>query len=171
MRPFAWFLFGALAGIVGTVMVYSLNPIFRGDEGETAGGGNVRLVLDVDAVASLAEVVAGDLARPMAEQPQVSAEAVIQTSGLIELQLQARVGDAAAAEGSVTFDPEIVDGTLVLDVNRDGLPGLVDAQALAEGMARRLDSWFALVTLGRPYRVVAIATVDGRFAIELAFTD
>ncbi len=171
MRPFAWFLFGALAGIVGTVMFYSLDPLFRGDEGETSGGGNVRLVMDAEAVSTLAERVGADLAEPVAGRLRVEARAVIQTSGIVELELEVRNDGEVIASGAAAFDPEIAGGALTFAVVRDGLPGLVDAQALAEGMSRMLAVWLGELAMGRAHRVVAIATADGRLAVELAFVD
>lgn len=171
MRPFAWFLLGALAGIVGTVMFYTLDPIFRGDEGETSGGGNLRLVMDAEAVSTLVERVGADLAEPVAGRVEIEARAVVETSGLVDLELEVRDDRQLIASGAAVFDPEIADGTLAFTVVRDGLPGLVDAQALAEGMSRELAGWLDQVAMDRPYRVVAIATADGRLAVEIAFRD
>lgn len=171
MRPFAWFLLGALTGVVGTVMVFTLDPLFRGDERDTSGGGNVRLVLDPEATSRLFTLAAGDVVTPRSARPSVSVVATIRTSGYLDLELELREGAEPREAGVVRLDPEIVDGRLVFRVEGERLPEAVDAQAFAERAADGLGAWLDVLATGRAYRVVSIATADGRLAIEIAFED
>lgn len=171
MRPFAWFLLGALAGIVGTVMVFTLDPLFRGDERDTSGGGNIRLVLDPEATSRLFTLAAGDVVTPLSARPSVSVVATVRTSGYLDLEVQLREGGEPLGTGAVRLDPEIVDGRLVFRVEGERLPGAVDAQAFAERAAERLGAWLDALAMGRAYRVVSIATADGRLAVEITFED
>ncbi len=164
MRVLFAFGLGLLAGAVGVVLWFTVDPDFEARTEAVAGGGNITVTFDERALAAI-------VARELAAIPGVGERPATDVEVLQEGLVAVRFGVGAWGVGtraSIHFDPEVADGRLVLRVARAMLGELTAPDSVAAliepPLQRRLDD----AAGGLPYRVVAIRTTDRRLALDLA---
>ncbi len=163
MKSLLLLLLGAVCGVITTVLFFTIDPSFDSPEADGAGGGNVALSLNEDALAAL---IARELPELPAfgESPQV--RATIGANGLIRIDITVG-GLGVGLRTAVTVNPNIANGKLKLDVVEANLGALAlpaeVAQVIEAPLQERLDS----VANGRPYRLTAIRTTEHRLTLEI----
>ncbi len=171
MRPFVLFVFGALTGVIGTVMVLTLLPPFASDNATEVALGNARVSLDARALSAGIEPRVTEAAQALAPDRvvEVTVSPAIHRDGTFALALSITVDGAPASVATFVCDPEIIDGsfrTVLVERRGDGLlAGELVRYALDEYIAELLSQ----ASSGRPYRVVAIQTADARLSVDVSF--
>lgn len=163
MRALFLVLFGVACGVVGTVLFTTVNPAFNGDERDTAGGGNARISLDEDALATLIRANLADL--PGGDAMKVTTD--IQDSGIVAVRIVVGAG-ALDVGGTMEIDPDVVDGRLKLNVVSSSLGKLAVPDAIVERIQRPLQERLDALAGEHAYRLTSIATADGRLTLEIA---
>ncbi|MGI8925627.1 MAG: LmeA family phospholipid-binding protein [Tepidiformaceae bacterium] len=162
MRAFFFLLFGAAAGVVATVMLFTLDPDFDGAQSNGVGDGNARLSLDEDALASI-------MAEEMPEVPGFKNKSTVtvrvQPDGL--LKVQAVFGDGIGLRASFTLDPEVVEGKLKMEVRDADFGELPVPVGLAESMEAPLRARLEALAAGFEYRLTSIQTTGQRLTLEI----
>jgi hypothetical protein len=164
MRSLVLLLLGAGAGIVATVLFFTLDPSFDTDHRDGVGGGNARLSLDESAVASLIE-------RELADVPGFAeigtVRITVREDGILEVRLGAGAASVVVA-GTLFLNPGIVDGQLVVEVVEARLGHLPAPDILVAAIQQRLQQRLDALAGGFDYRVTAITTTDRRLTVEIA---
>jgi len=155
--------FGGLCGILATVLFFTVDPDFDGTDAEGAGGGNVTLTLNEEALASL---VAAEVAKlpGFGEKPLVIA--TVGANGIIKFDFTIG-GLGAGLRSSLTVNPDIVDGQLHLAVVDSRLGELALPDELASVLERPVQEKLESLAGGPDYRLTAIRTTDHRLALEI----
>ena len=163
MKSLLLLALGAACGVVGTVLLFTIDPNFDGTEADGAGGGNVTLVLSEEA---LGTIVARELPRLPAfgDQPQVAV--TVGSNGVLVINI-AVGGLGVGFRGSIAVNPEIVNGALKLEVVDARLGQLAVPEELAEFIQQPLQERIDAAAGGLQYRVTALRTTDHRLAIEI----
>jgi len=164
MRVLIAFALGALAGAIGVVLWFTIDPDFEAQTEAVAGGGNIAVAFDERALAAI-------IAEELATLPGVSARPVVevevQQEGLI-LVTFAIGSQGIGVRGSIRFDPNVADGRLRLDVVGASLGGLAAPEAVAALVEPPLQARLDEAAGSLPYRLVAIRTTDRRLTLDLA---
>jgi len=164
MRTILALLLGGVCGVVGTVLLFTVDPDFDGTQADGAGGGNLTLILSEEA---LSKIVTDELAGLPAFGEQTVAAVTVGSNGIMVIDITIG-GLGVGLRTSLTVNPEIVDDRLRLEVVEARLGELAVPQELAgllEGpIQARLDS----LAGDLDYRVTAIRTTEHRLAIEIA---
>ena len=163
MKSLLLLALGALCGVLGTVLFFTIDPTFDGTDADGAGGGNVRLSLDEEALSTL---IAGELPKlpGFGEKPVV--QSTVGSNGLIKVDITVG-GLGVGLRSSITLNPNIVDGRVRFDVVEATLGDLAVpeefAGVLEQPIADRLDS----LAGGFEYRVTSIRTTEHRLTLEI----
>ncbi len=164
MRTLGAFAVGLLAGAIGVVLWFTVDPDFEAETEAVAGGGNITVAFDERALAMLvAEQVA--TLPGFGERPAVSVEVL--REGVIEVGLGAGVG-GVGARAMLVFDPNVVEGRLRLDVVRATLGELAAPEVVVGLIEPRIQARMDAAAGDLSYRLVAIRTTDRRLTLELA---
>ena len=163
MKSLLFLILGAACGVVATVLLFTVDPNFDGTDADGAGGGNVTLILSEEA---LGTIVARELPKLPAfgEQPQVSV--TVGSNGILKIDI-AIGGLGVGLRGSITVNPEIVDGALALEVVEARIGELAVPQELADFIEGPIQQRIDAAAGGFDYRVTALRTTDHRLAIEI----
>lgn len=155
--------FGALFGVVGTVLFIAAEPALPGGEGDAWGGGNASVTLSEEALAVL---VRREIAESGLLPESTSVDVAVRDDGLLEL----RLGLGASTfrfQGWMRLDPSIADGRLEMRVVDTFLGDLVAAgvvqRLIEEPLQRRMES----VAGGLGYRLTGIRTDDRKLTMEI----
>lgn len=163
MRTLLALALGAVCGVVGTVLLFTVDPDFDGSQADGAGGGNITLILSEDALSAL---VAEELRALPAFGEESTAAVIVGSNGIMKIDMTVG-GLGVGLRSSLTVNPEIVNDHLKLEVVEARLGELAVPEELAgllEGpIQERLDSLAGDIE----YRVTAIRTTDRRLAIEI----
>ena len=163
MKSLLLLLLGALCGVLGTVLFFTVDPNFDGTDADGAGGGNVALSLSEQ---SLATLIARELPKlpGFGEAPQVAT--TVGSNGIITIDIGVG-GLGVGLRSSITVNPNIVDGRLKFDVVDARLGDLAVPEELASALEnpieRRLDSLAGELD----YRVTSIRTTEHRLTLEI----
>ena len=163
MKSLLVLFLGGLAGVLGTVLIFSIDPDFEPDERDGAGGGNARLSLDEEAIAGL---IAAQIAELTGVTSDTRVEVTVDPAGVLRVQIG--VGTLGVGlRSSIVLNPNIVDGRLVLDVVEASLGEL----AVPEELARLIEAPIQQRVNGLAgefeYRLTSIATTDRRLTLEI----
>jgi hypothetical protein len=164
MRTLLLLVLGGLCGVLGTVLFFSVDPNFDSNGADRAGGGNVSLSLDEQA---LAAIIARELPAIPAFGEKPLVEVTVGTSGIIRVEMT--VGTIGVGlRSSITLDPNIVEGRLQLDVVEAALGDVAAPQAIADLLEQPIQDRLDEVAGGLHYRLIAIRTTDRRLTLEIA---
>jgi len=163
MRSLFLLFLGALSGALATVLVATVDTSPSGEVEDGAGGGNVTLTLDEQALATIVEGQLPELPA-FAERPNV--EVRVQRNGLIRVEIG--VGDlGVGVRSSIELNPNIVDGRLRIDVEAASLGQLALPEQVADlveaPIVARLDS----LAEGFEYRLTSIRTTDRKLTLAI----
>jgi hypothetical protein len=163
MKPLLILLLGALCGSLATVLFFTIDPAFETDERDGAGGGNARISLDEDALASL---ITQQLPQVPGFDPDTRVQVTIDASGVIRVDLA--VGKlGVGVQSSIVINPNVVDGRLHLSVVEAKLAPLVAPDQLAHAIEAPLQKRLDALANGFAYRLTSIATTDRRLTLEI----
>ena len=163
MKSLLLLLLGGLCGAIATVLFFTVDTDFTGNEADGAGGGNISLVLTEEALATL---LASELpALPgFGDRPVV--EVTVGSNGVVRADIVVG-GLGVGFRSAITVNPNIVDGKLDLEVVDASLGELALPEqvrdALEAPLRERLDS----LAGGLEYRVTSIRTTEHRLTIEI----
>jgi len=163
MRSLLLLAMGAVAGAVATVMFFSVDPAFEGQGDDGPGGGNARLSLDAEALATIVE------ARLEEVQPSGADTAVgvkINPNGLIDVTVTVGAPPVGVPVEFV-LDPEVVEGGLEIVVVDARVGPLVAPEQLRDVVEKQLQDQLAALAGGFEYRLTAITTTDDRLTLEI----
>jgi hypothetical protein len=164
MKSLLLLALGGVCGVLITVLFFTIDPTFRANESDGAGGGNVTLVLNERALAIL---IAEQLPQVPAfgEKPQV--EVTVGTAGIIKVEMT--LGTLGVGlRSSITLDPNIVDGRLHLDVVESALGEIAAPEVIAGLIEQPIQARLDALAGGLEYRLTSIRTTDRRLALEIA---
>jgi hypothetical protein len=166
MRALLLLLMGGIAGVVATVMFFSLDPDYSytsaGQDG--AGGGNARLSLDEGA---FSVIVRDQLSQVETFGADLNVVSRIEPNGLIEVDVAVGV-NPVGFRASMVLDPEVVESRLVLVVAEAHLGALAAPEEVARILERQLQAQLDSLAAGFDYRLTLITTTDGRLTLEIA---
>lgn len=163
MRSLFLLMLGFVGGAVATVLFFTLDPTFDAGNPNDVGGGNARLSLDEDALSAIAtEQLRASLG--FARDAVVTAD--VRENNLItfDVVVGARVGGIRT---SITFDPEIVDGRLQLQVVEANLGQLAVPGEVAAVLAAPLQARLDALAGSLDYRLTSITTAGNRLTLEV----
>jgi len=163
MRSFLLILLGASIGIVGTLMFTTLDPTFETDERDGAGGGNARISLNED---SLASIIYNVLAGADGFEDITRVDVRILKEGLIEVATTVPADRIVTERWKIVLNPDIHEGGLtmrVVDAGEIEFPEEV-ARMIEEPLQERLDSLAA----GLDYQLTSITTTERRLTLEIS---
>jgi len=164
MKSLLLLALGGVCGVLITVLFFTIDPTFRANESDGAGGGNVTLVLNERALAIL---IAEQLPQVPAfgEKPQV--EVTVGTAGIIKVEMT--LGTLGVGlRSSITLDPNIVDGHLKLDVVEAALGDIAAPGVIADLIEQPIQARLEDLAGGLEYRLTSIRTTDRRLTLEIA---
>ncbi len=164
MRTLLLLVLGGLCGVLGTVLFFSVDPSFDSNGADGAGGGNVSLSLDEQA---LAAIIARELPAIPAFGEKPLVEVTVGTAGIIRVEMT--VGTIGVGlRSSITLDPNIVEGRLQLDVVEAALGDVAAPQAIADLLEQPIQDRLDEMAGGLHYRLISIRTTDRRLTLEIA---
>ena len=163
MRTLLALLLGVVCGVVGTVVLFTIDPDFDGTEADGAGGGNVTLVLSEEALSTL---VVGELRALPAFGDQAIAAVTVGSNGIMVIDMTVG-GLGVGFRGQLTVNPEIANDHLKLEVVEARLGELAVPEELAELLEEPIQQRLDSLAGDFEYRVTAIRTTDRRVAIEI----
>lgn len=165
MRALLLLLMGTIAGVVATVMFFSLDPDYSytsaGQDG--AGGGNARLSLDEGAFSA---IVQSQLQQVETFGSDLNVVSTIQPNGLIEVDVIVGV-NPVAFRATIILDPEVVDSKLEFVVADARLGNLAAPNDIAELLQRQIQRQLEAIAAGYDYRLTLITTTEGRLTLEI----
>lgn len=164
MKSLAAIVFGALCGIVGTVLFFTLDSSFDTSDTNGAGGGNARISLDEEALATL---VAAELPKLPAFVDGPSVSVVVEPEGLIRVQIGVGA-HTLGVRSTITIDPDVQDGKLKLIVASATLGDIALREDVAKAIEIPLQQRLDALANGFPYRLTSITTADHRLTLEIA---
>lgn len=164
MRSLFLLFLGGLCGVLATVLILTIDPSFESGEVEDgAGGGNVTLSLDEQAIATIVEQELPELPA-FAERPKV--EVRVERNGFVRVEIG--VGDiGVGVRSSILLNPNIVDGQLQIDVESASLGQLALPEQVAEIVEAPIQSRLDSLAEGFEYRLTSIRTTDRRLTLEI----
>lgn len=164
MRSLFLLFLGGLCGVLATVLIFTIDPSFESGEVEDgAGGGNVTLSLDEQALATIVEQELPELPA-FAERPKV--EVRVERTGFVRVEIG--VGDiGVGVRSSILLNPNIVDGQLQIDVESASLGQLALPEQVAEIVEAPIQSRLNSLAEGFEYRLTSIRTTDRRLTLEI----
>jgi len=155
MRSLFLLILGIVAGVFGTILWTTLDPTLDSTEPETALGGNARISLSEDALATVIKQNLEDL--PGASDMRVSTD--IREDGIVAVSLTVGTG-ALAVKATLETDPDVVAGRLKLNVVSSSLGKVALPEDIVERIERplqqRLDDLSGGVGVHAPFNL------DGR---------
>ena len=162
MRSALILVLGVASGVVGAVLLFTLTGTFDTDGPDDSGGGNARVEIHDDALATLITSRLGQLVTEEA----VAATVSILDSGRFEIAVL--VGEPGVGAASrLVLDPDVVEGSLLFTVVESDLEGLPqEAQTVAFLMGPLYTQLDALAG-GLPYRLVSITTRNGKLTLDI----
>ena len=156
MRSLVLLVLGALAGVVATVMLQTLDPDGATPPPEASGGGNARISFDEDALIALLSTDLGDIV------PVGSIKVAIEARGVIKISVRGIPPDPISVD--LILDPDLTDGRFRLTViESHGSIPLQLVEHLENALSVRLQTLAGLAD----YRVTAITTAGRRLEIEI----
>jgi hypothetical protein len=165
MRALLLLLMGGIAGVVATVMFFSLDPDYSyssaGQDG--AGGGNARLSLDEGA---FSVIVRDQLSQIETFGAELNVVSRIQPNGLIEVDVAVGV-NPVGFRAMIVLDPEVVEAQLVLVVADARLGTLGAPEEIGRVLERQLQEQLDALAAGFEYRLTLITTTDGTLTLEI----
>lgn len=163
MKSLFILLLGALCGVLGTVLFFTLDPGFEGDSADGAGGGNASITLDEEALATL---IREQLPQIEGLDGETAVDVTIDPAGVLIVELTAgRLG--VGVRSSATINPNIVDGRLQLDVVEARLGPVAVPDQLARLMEEPLQARLDALAAGLDYKLTSITTTDRRLTLEI----
>lgn len=163
MRSLLLLGLGGLCGVIITVLFFTIDTDFNSTEAEGAGGGNVTLVLNEQALAQLFSAELNNF-EGFGDQPVV--EVTVGSNGIISAAITAG-GLGVGFRSRITLNPNIVDGHLQLELVDSALGELAQPEDVAHLLEGPLQGRLESLAGGLEYRVTSIRTVDHRLAIEI----
>lgn len=163
MKFFATLAFGVLCGVVGTVLLFTLDTSFETSETNGAGGGNARISFDEEALASL---IARELpALPgFGEKPSVAVS--VEPEGLIRVSVGVGT-QPIGVRSTITIDPDVENGKLRLIVAEASFGEVAAPDAVAKLIEAPLQERLDALAGGLEYRLTSITTADHRLTLEI----
>lgn len=164
MRSLFLLLLGGLCGVLATVLIFTIDPSFDAREVEDgAGGGNVTLTLDEQALASIVEQELPELPA-FAERPKV--EVRVERTGFVRVEIG--VGElGVGVRSSILLNPNIVDGALQIDVESASLGQLALPDQVASLVEAPIEARLNSLAEGFEYRLTSIRTTDRKLTLEI----
>jgi hypothetical protein len=164
MRTLLLLLFGAVCGVVGTVLFTTLDPGISGSQNNGAGGGNARLSLDEDA---LAAVIKANLQGVAGIDDRAAVSTAIREDGLILVDLEVPAPVGVGVRSSLLVNPDIEDGQLVVHVVQANLGDVAVPDVVAQRIELPLQSRLSALAGGTDYTLTSITTADHRLTLEV----
>ncbi len=165
MRALLLLLMGGIAGVVATVMFFSLDPDYSytsaGQDG--TGGGNARLSLDE---AAFSVIVQDQLSQLETFGADINVVSSIQANGLIEVNIAVGV-NPVGFRAAIVLDPEVVDAKLSLVVAEARLGNLAAPEEIGRLIEQRMQQQLDALAGGFDYRLTLITTTEGRLTLEI----
>jgi hypothetical protein len=163
MKSLLLLALGGIAGVLATVLFFTVDPTFNSNDANGSGGGNITLELSEDA---LAKIVAQELAKLPAfgDHPQV--QVTVGSNGLMTVDIGIG-GLGVGLRGSLTLNPNIVDDRLHLDVVEGHLGELAVPQEIAALIEVPINDRLDSLASGVDYRLTAIQTTDRKLGLEI----
>lgn len=163
MKALLILMLGALCGSLATVLFFTIDPAFETDERDAAGGGNARISLDEDALATL---ITQQLPEVPGFEPDTRVQVTIDPAGVFKIDLA--VGKLGVGiQSSIVINPNVVDGRLKLSVVEAKLGALVVPEEFAHSIEVPLQQRLDALANGLDYRLTSIATTDRRLTLEI----
>ncbi len=164
MRSLFLLFLGGLCGVLATVLIFTIDPSFEAGEVEDgAGGGNVTLALDEQALATIVEQELPELPA-FAERPKV--EVRVERTGFVRVEIG--VGElGVGVRSSILLNPNIVDGQLQIDVESASLGQLALPEQVAELVEAPIQARLNSLAEGFEYRLTSIRTTDRKLTLEI----
>ena len=163
MKSLLLLVLGALCGVLATVLFFTIDPTFDSPDGDGAGGGNVTLSFNEEALASLIAKELSGIA-VFGDAPQV--QTTVGSNGLIKIDVTVG-GLGVGIRGGITVNPNIVDGKLKLDVVAASLGELAIPDDIAALIERPIQDRLDSLASGPNYRLTAIRTTEHRLTLEI----
>ncbi len=163
MKSLFLLLLGALCGVLATVLFFTIDPTFDSPQADGAGGGNVTLALSEEALASL---IAKELPSlpGFGDAPQV--QTTVGSNGLVKVDIVVG-GLGVGLRSGLTFNPNIVDGKLKLEVVEANLGELAVPEDIAQAVEAPIQARLDSLADGFQYRLTAIRTTEHRLTFEI----
>jgi hypothetical protein len=163
MRGALLLLLGFASGIVGAVLLFTIAGTFDPDGPDDSGGGNARVEIHEDALATLIGSRVGQL---VSSDVVIAVTVAILDTGRLEIEMV--LGDPAlGGVNRIELNPEVVEGSLQFAVvfsELDGLPQEAQTVAFLTGpLYTQMDA----LAGGLPYRLVAITTRNGKLTLDI----
>ena len=164
MRSLFLLFLGGLCGVLATVLIFTIDPSFDAREVEDgAGGGNVTLSLDEQALATIVEQQLPELPA-FAERPKV--EVRVERTGFVRVEIG--VGElGVGVRSSILLNPNIVDGQLQIDVESASLGQLALPEQVAGLVEAPIEARLNSLAEGFEYRLTSIRTTDRKLTLEI----
>lgn len=163
MKSLLLLALGGLAGVLATVLFFTIDPTFETKEADGTGGGGITLTLTEEA---LSRLIAGELSKlpVFGAIPQV--ETVVGSNGLIQVSIGVG-GLGVGVRSSITVNPNIVDGRLHLEVVEARLGELAVPEEVAQLIERPIQGRLDGMADGLDYELTSIRTTDRRLSLEI----
>lgn len=163
MRLLGVFGAGVLAGAIGMVLWFTLDPDWNSTSGAVRGGGNITVTFDEQALAAM---IAGEILALGGAGGAPAVDVEVESAGLVRVAILPGAS-GAGLRASLVLDPDVVEGRLHLRVT-EAVPGAAGtpealARLLEEELGGRLDEAAGAL----PYRLVSIRTVERRLSLDL----
>jgi hypothetical protein len=163
MKTFLMLLLGVSVGTIGTLMYFTIDIPYDSPGRDGPGGGNARLSLDEDALAS---IIGDQISQFEAFGADTAVGVRVHTNGLIDVN----IGIGVSPVGTtilLVLDPEVVDGRLEIVVAQAQVGGLIAPREIARVIEEQLRRQLDALAAGFDYRITAIITTDRRLTFEI----
>jgi hypothetical protein len=164
MRSLLLLGFGALCGAIATVLLITLDPNFPGEDADGAARvGNASVTLSEEALEIL---LLQEISTTGVLASSTTVNVKVRDDGLIDLRLG--IGASPIGfRGSITLDPNVVDGQLRMDVVDTFLGDVIAPTVISALIERPLRERMDSMASGLEYRLTAISTKNGRLTLEI----
>ncbi len=163
MRPLFLLALGALCGVLGTVLFFTVDPTFDTTDADGAGGGNISLSLSEEALASL---IASVLPTMPAFGGAPLVETTVGANGLVKVDITVG-GLGVGQRSSITLNPNIVNGKFEFEVVEASLGDVALPAEIANLMEKPVQERLDALANGFTYRLTAIRTTERRLTLEI----
>ena len=163
MKSLLLLVLGGLCGAIAAVLAFTVDTDFSAGEADGAGGGNLSLILTEEALATL---VASQLSTLPGFGVRPAVEVTVGSNGLVKCDI-AVGGLGVGFRSSITVNPNIVDGSLRLEVVDSSLGELALPEQVRNAIEAPLASRIESLAGGLEYRVTSIRTTEHRLTIEV----